>query len=219
MAGGRGRGRAAWPQRRPANGMRGGDGDRRGAGEVLGGWRGGRAGFSGRRPARLPGPEEEALEATFGFHNYIEGEPRLGWLINFGPVSKSRNARCTAMDKDVPSRPKGAPLQVTAVMIAVPRCLYTYLGSFCVLLQSSMRHRETGETLSCINLYFMCQVKLSVSRAWRAPLSGPTGSLICFVDLRMLSTLLSTVPTVPPRGSQCTDSSPGAGVGLKSHKS
>jgi hypothetical protein len=32
---------------------------------------------------------EDALEASFGFHIFSEGEPRLGWLLNMASVSFS----------------------------------------------------------------------------------------------------------------------------------
>ena len=40
----------------------------------------------GSNKAKTWRPNDEALESRFGYQNFTEGEPRLGWLLNMVSV-------------------------------------------------------------------------------------------------------------------------------------
>ncbi len=81
----------------------GGGGRGRGRGRFGGvgrGWKDAGGGTDMQRPnddssvrrvgrSRVWRSSEDALESSFGFHIFSEGEPRLGWLLNMASVSFS----------------------------------------------------------------------------------------------------------------------------------
>lgn len=71
---GRGRGRGSWRGRGRGRGRSGGDGN-----DSLH-----KKGNSKAKTWRL---NDDALESRFGYQNFTEGEPRLGWLLNMVSVS------------------------------------------------------------------------------------------------------------------------------------
>lgn len=90
--------------------------------------------------------DEEAgeLEGALGMENFIQGPPRLGWLMNISTVS-------------------GRPLSLVELRPPCPQRLIWQVVSV-VFPQGLLRDRETGQALSCINCYFMCQVRRIISR-------------------------------------------------------
>jgi hypothetical protein len=82
--------------------------------------------------------DEEAgeLEGALGMENFEQGPPRLGWLMNISTVRGCCRYQLGLL----------SPTQQLMLALSTPT-------------QGLLRDRETGQALSCINCYFMCQVR------------------------------------------------------------
>ncbi len=80
----------------------------------------------------LQAKAEDALEASLGFDLFVEGEERLGWLMTVSPV---RSIHMSPLLTKYDMLPHALPC-----------------------MQSHTEDKDSGQVVSAVDCYFMCQV-------------------------------------------------------------
>ena len=92
--------------------------------------------------------DDPELEEALGFADFSQGPGRLGWMINLNEVHWQHELEQNQLDK---------PVKATIGWSA--QCCYNCWPHMNrIVQQTTANDKESGQVVSAVNCYFMCQV-------------------------------------------------------------